>query len=58
MESLKIVIEKKKNGISCDITGENTDKNIIASILLKSFLNFCKAMDLDIEELLDKLSKD
>lgn len=58
MEELKIVIEKKKKGISCDITGKDVDKSIIASILLKSFLNFCKATDLDIEDLLDKLSKD
>ena len=58
MSGLKIIIEKKKHGISCDIKGENIDKEIIASILLKSFLNFCKATDLDIEDLLDKLSKD
>lgn len=54
MEKLKIVIEKKNKGIACDITGEN----IVAGILLKSFLNFCKATDLDVEDLLDKLSKD
>lgn len=58
MEKLKIIIEKKNKGICVDITGENTDKNIIAGILLKSFINFCKATDLDIKDLLDKLSKD
>lgn len=58
MEKLKIIIERKNKGICVDITGENTDKNIIASILLKVFLNFCKATDLDVEDLLDKLSKD
>lgn len=58
MEELKIVIAKKKNGITCDITGKNTDKEVIATILLKSFINFCKATNLDIEDLLDNLSKD
>ena len=37
MEKLKIIIERKNKGICVDITGENTDKNIIASILLKKF---------------------
>lgn len=58
MEKLKIIIERKNKGICVDITGENTDKNIIASILLKSFINFCKATELDVEELLNNLSKD
>lgn len=58
MEELKIVIEKKNKGIKCDINGKNIDNDIVAIILLKSFINFCKATDLDIEDLLDKLSKD
>lgn len=58
MEELKIVIEKKNKGIKCDISGKNMDNDIVASILLKSFLNFCKATDLDVEDLLDNLSKD
>ena len=58
MGELKIILEKKKHGISCNIKGENIDEEVVASILLKSFLNFCKATDLDIEDLLDKLSKD
>ena len=37
---------------------KNTDSEVIASILLKSFINFCKATEIDIEELLDNLSKD
>lgn len=58
MEELKIVIERKNKGIKCDITGKNTDSKVIASILLKSFINFCKATEIDIEKLLDNLSKD
>lgn len=55
---MKIVIERKNKGIKCDITGKNTDSEVIASILLKSFINFCKATEIDIEKLLDNLSKD
>lgn len=58
MEELKIVIEKKSKGINCDITGKNIDNETVASILLKSFINFCKATEVDIENLLDELSKD
>lgn len=58
MEELKIVIENKKNGIKCDINGKNIDSEKIASILLKTFINFCKSTEIDVEELLDSLSKD
>ena len=37
MESLKIIIEKKKHGISCDIKGENVEKRNSGYYLIKKF---------------------
>ena len=56
---LKIVIEKVSKGIKVNITGNKkfTNKEI-ASILLKSFIEYCKTFDIDVPDLLDELSKD
>lgn len=55
---LKIVIEKLNKGIKVDITGKKISNKEIASILLKTLMNYCKSLDVDLSELLEELSED
>ena len=57
-KDLKIIIEKDKNGITVSITGKSIDQKEVASILLKTFMNTCKALNIDISDFLDEMIKD
>lgn len=56
MEKLKIIIEKKKDGVKVDVKGNNGDKKDVIILLVKTLINTSIAMNINLEKVLDEMS--
>ena len=56
MKKLKIIIEKKKNGVKVDVKGNTGDKKDVIILLVKTLINTSNAMNINLEKVLDEMS--